>query len=69
MMAQERLDSLQRKHSMLSALIEREESLPSANDTYVRQLKRQKLMIKDILLGVRDDLLEEARERQTVGRA
>lgn len=68
MMAQERLDSLQRKHSMLSALIEREESLPSANDTYVRQLKRQKLMIKDILAGVRDDLMAEAHDRQ-VGRA
>ena len=68
MMPQERLESLQRKHSMLSALIEREESLPSANDTYVRQLKRQKLMIKDILAGVRDDLMAEVQERQA-GRA
>lgn len=68
MMPQERLDSLHRKHSMLSALIEREESLPSANDTYVRQLKRQKLMIKDILAGVRDDLMAEVQERQA-GRA
>lgn len=69
-MPQERLDSLQRKHSMLSALIEREESLPSANDSYIRQLKRQKLMIKDILSGVRADLMEEAREHhQMSGRA
>jgi hypothetical protein len=68
MMAQERLESLQRKHSMLSALIEREESLPSSNDTYVRALKRQKLMIKDILAGVRDDLMAEVQDRQA-GRA
>jgi len=65
MLVQERVDALQRKHSMLSALIEREESLPSTNDTYVRQLKRQKLMIKDILSGVRDDLLNDIRERQS----
>lgn len=65
MMPQERLDALQRKHSMLSALIEREESLPSANDSYIRQLKRQKLMIKDILSGVRDDLMEEVANRRS----
>lgn len=65
MMPQERLDALQRKHSMLSALIEREESLPSANDSYIRQLKRQKLMIKDILSGVRDDLMNEVAERRS----
>jgi hypothetical protein len=63
-MPHERLESLQRKHSMLSALIEREESLPSANDSYIRQLKRQKLMIKDILTGVRDDLLEDVQARR-----
>ena len=69
-MPQERLEALQRKHSMLSALIEREEILPAANESYVRQLKRQKLMIKDILSGIRDDLMDEARERQqTYGRA
>lgn len=62
-MPQERLDALQRKHSMLSALIEREENLPSANDSYIRQLKRQKLMIKDILAGVRDDLMGEVNNR------
>jgi len=63
MLAQERFESLQRKHSLLSALIEREENLPSSNEGYVRQLKRQKLMIKDILAGVRTDLMEEARAR------
>ncbi len=65
MMPQERLDALNRKHSMLSALIEREENLPSANDSYVRQLKRQKLMIKDILSGIRDDLMDEVNQRQS----
>jgi len=63
MLAQERFESLQRKHSLLSALIEREENLPSSNEGYVRQLKRQKLMIKDILAGVRTDLMEEVRAR------
>ncbi len=68
MMPQERLEALQRKHSMLSALIEREETLPSSNENYVRQLKRQKLMIKDILGGIREDLLESLKETRT-GRA
>lgn len=63
MLPRERFEALQRKHSMLSTLIEREETLPSSNESYVRQLKRQKLMIKDILAGVRTDLMEEARTR------
>lgn len=58
MMPQERLESLQRKHSMLSALIEKEENQLTSNEDYVRKLKRQKLMIKDILEGVRGDLGE-----------
>ena len=65
MLAQERVESLQRKHSMLSDLIEREERQPALNEGYVKQLKRQKLMIKEILAGVRDDLMGEARERAT----
>lgn len=56
MMPQERLESLQRKHSMLAALIEREEHQASSDDEYIRKLKRQKLIIKDILEGVREDL-------------
>jgi len=63
MLPQERFESLQRKHAMLSALIEREETLPSANETYVSHLKRQKLMIKDVLAGIRDDLLSEGDRR------
>lgn len=63
MLPRERYEALQRKHGLLSSLIEREENLPSSNEGYVRQLKRQKLMIKDILAGVRTDLLDEARGR------
>lgn len=63
MLPQERFEALQRKHNMLSSLIEREETLPASNESYVRQLKRQKLMIKDILSGVRTDLMEEARTK------
>lgn len=63
MLPQERFESLQRKHAMLSALIEREETLPSANENYVSHLKRQKLMIKDILVGIRDDLMEREAAR------
>lgn len=63
MLPQERLEALQRKHSMLSSLIEREEILPAANEAYVRQLKRQKLMIKDILEGIRHDLMSAVRQR------
>lgn len=47
MLPQERLNSLKRKHASLSALIEREQMRPGVNETYLKQLKAQKLLIKD----------------------
>lgn len=61
MLPRERTEALQRKHSALSSLIEREEASPAADENYLRQLKQQKLMIKDVLAGVRDDQAEEER--------
>ena len=68
MMPQERLESLQRKHSMLDAMIEKEEHQAAVDDEYIRKLKRQKLIIKDILEGVRDDI-GDARIQNTAGHA
>lgn len=68
-MPQERLESLQRKHSMLAALIEREESQAASNGDYIRKLKRQKLMIKDILEGVREDLTDARATHRSGGHA
>jgi len=61
MLPSERLEALQRKHAMLSSLIEREEIQPASNESYIRQLKRQKLLIKDILEGIRADLMSAPR--------
>ena len=47
MLPQERLDSLKRKHAQLSAMIEREQAQPGVNEIYLKQLKAQKLMLKD----------------------
>jgi hypothetical protein len=64
MLPQERLESLQRKHEDLSFLIEREEVSPSANSIYLRKLKQQKLMVKDILAGVHEELMSEIQNRK-----
>ena len=56
MLPRERMESLQKKHALLSALIEQEENTRSADDLFVQKLKKQKLMIKDVLQGLRDRL-------------
>lgn len=47
MLPQERLDALKRKHARVSALIESEQNQPSVSALYLRQLKQQKLKLKD----------------------
>lgn len=54
MVPNERLESLRRKHSLLSQEVEREEKSSYVNDRYVKMLKRQKLIIKEMIEGVRD---------------
>ncbi len=48
-----RLKALQDKHAALSMRIEQEQNRPSAMDFYLRQLKKQKLQLKDELENIR----------------
>lgn len=50
---QERVQALQSKHQILSERIDEAQRHPSTADFYVRQLKKQKLMIKEELEGIR----------------
>lgn len=47
-----RIKALRNKHALLSERIEKEQSRPSTTDFYLRQLKKQKLLLKDKLEGV-----------------
>jgi hypothetical protein len=42
-----RLQTLKRKHATLQVEIENEQSRPASADFYLKQLKRQKLFLKD----------------------
>lgn len=48
-----RLEALQAKHNALKSQIESEQRSPSATDFYLRQLKKQKLQIKEKIEGMR----------------
>lgn len=50
-----RVESLRAKHSMYKDLIRQAQQSPSTTDFYLRQLKKQKLMIKEELEGIRTD--------------
>lgn len=50
---QERLQALRAKHQILSQRIDEAQKHPSTADFYVSQLKKQKLMIKEELVGIR----------------
>lgn len=55
MIPQQRLEALQKKKNILNQLIEKEENLPSTDTTILRHMKKQKLKIKEIIQGVRED--------------
>lgn len=55
MLPQERLQSLQRKRLIIASQIEEEEKSPSVDPTLLRHLKKQKLELKDIIAGIRED--------------
>jgi hypothetical protein len=48
-----RLKALQEKHAILSNRINEAHHSPSATDFYLRQLKKQRLLLKDELEGIR----------------
>ncbi len=48
-----RIKALREKHAFLSDTIEKMQGRPSTTDFYLRQLKKQKLMLKEEIEGIR----------------
>jgi hypothetical protein len=49
-----RIEALRHKHALLKHRIEVMQNLPSTTDFYLRQLKKQKLLLKEEIEGIRD---------------
>jgi len=49
-----RLEALRQRHSVLSTRIEEAHKSPSTTDFYLRQLKKQKLVLKEEIEGIRE---------------
>lgn len=47
-----RIKALQEKHTLLSERISREQNSLSISDFYLRQLKKQKLLLKEQIAGI-----------------
>lgn len=52
-MTESRVEALRNKHELLKSRIAEIQSLPSTTDFYLRQLKKQKLMLKEQIEGIR----------------
>lgn len=50
-----RIKALSVKHSQISDFIEEMEKQPSTADYYLKQLKKQKLILKDTIVQLRDE--------------
>ena len=55
MIPHKRLESLQSKKAFIARRIEEEERSPSADQTSLRHLKKQKLELTEIIAGIRGD--------------
>ena len=55
MLTQKRIDSLQQKRAYLASLVEKEEHAVAIDTIRLRQLKKEKLEIKEIISGIRAD--------------
>lgn len=55
-----RVQALKTRHAILSSRIEDAQKSPSINDFYLRQLKKQKLLLKEEIVGIREDSHERA---------
>lgn len=60
-----RLESLKRKHAVISRQIEREQNNSYTADFYLKQLKRQKLLIKDQM----EEVVKNLRRKSTANAA
>lgn len=49
-----RLEALRKRHAILSSRIEEAQRSPSTTDFYLRQLKKQKLVLKEEIEGIRE---------------
>lgn len=49
-----RIDALRKRHELLSARIENEQRYPSSPDLAIRQLKKQKLVLKEEIEGLKE---------------
>lgn len=49
-----RLEALRARHSLLSMRLEEEQRRPATSDFYLRQLKKEKLMLKEQIEGIRE---------------
>ncbi len=52
MLAQQRLESLQHKSALIAQRIEKEERAPAFDPIKLRDLKKQKLHIKEVIAGI-----------------
>ena len=50
-MDQSQVDALEQKHAQLEALIDEEEHRPHPDDIRLHELKKEKLRVKDELVG------------------
>ena len=49
-----RVEALRKRHAMLSTRIEEAQKSPATTDFYLRQLKKQKLVLKEEIEGIRE---------------
>lgn len=50
-----RIEALRNRHAILSSKIEKAYQSPSTTDFYLRQLKKEKLALKEEMYGIRDE--------------
>lgn len=48
-----RLNALKKKHAILSTRLEDAQKSPSTNDFFLRQIKKEKLVLKEQIEGIR----------------
>ena len=51
---QSRIDALKAKHAILASRLDRAQKQPGSADFYIKQLKKQKLLLKDKIEGMQE---------------
>ena len=55
MLSQKRLETLQKKKDKIASQIDRQEKRSFVDATYLRQLKKEKLQITEVMHGIRQE--------------